>query len=134
MSVKLKTDDIRTIAVFENMTKVHAKDCIITDDCVYFLVDQKKIGLAIGKNGVIVREVRNALGKPIKIFAYSSNPKELISNMIPNIKNLDFSGDSMTITIPAEEKMGAIGKNGKNIKIIKSIMERHFNIKNVKIR
>ena len=29
MSVKLETHTIRTIAAFEKMTKVHAKDCLI---------------------------------------------------------------------------------------------------------
>ena len=122
------------MAFFEKMTKVHAKDCLITENCVYFLVDKKKIALAIGKNGSIAKEVKNALGKPIKIFAYSNEPKEMIKNMIPNIKNLDMSNDSMIITIPASEKITAIGRNGRNIKIIKLIMDRHFGIKNLKIR
>ncbi|MBU0898833.1 MAG: NusA-like transcription termination signal-binding factor [Nanoarchaeota archaeon] len=134
MTVKLETNTIRTIAAFEKLTKVHAKDCLITDDCIYFLVNQNKIGLAIGKNGSVAKEVRRILGKPIKIFAYSSDPKELIKNMIPNIKNLQINNESMMLTIPPDEKITVIGKNGRNIKIIKSIMDRHFGIKNLKIR
>ena len=61
MAVKLGIDSIRTIALFEKITNVHAKDCLITDDCVYFLVDPDKIGLAIGKNGSVIKEVRKSL-------------------------------------------------------------------------
>jgi len=134
MKLKLETEDIRTIALFEKLTKVHAKDCIITDECVYFLVDEKKVGLAIGKNGSVAREVRNSLGKPVKIFAYSNDPNELAKNMMPGIKNIEISNNSMMLSVSANDKVAAIGKSGRNIKIMKSMMDRHFGIKNVKVR
>jgi len=134
MKVKLETDTIRTIAVFEKVTKVHAKDCIITDDCIYFLVNQDKIGLAIGKNGSVAKELKNVLGRNIKIFAHSEEPEALIKNMIPNVKNIHMNNGSVIITIPANEKVNIIGKNGRNIKAIKTIMDRHFGIKDLKIR
>ena len=75
MSIKLETDAIRTIALFESMTKVHAKDCLITDSCIYFLVEQSKIGLAIGKSGMVIKNVKRALNKNVKIFSsVSLNP------------------------------------------------------------
>ena len=39
MTVKLCTDSIRIIALFENITNVHAKDCIIMDNSIYFVVE-----------------------------------------------------------------------------------------------
>ena len=134
MNIKLETDTIRTIAFFEKLTKVHAKDCLMTEDCIYFVVNQKKMGLAIGKNGSVAKEVTKNLGKPIKIFAYSDNPEDMIKNMVPNIKNLNINNGSMIITLPPREKVAVIGKNGNNIKAIKSIMNRHFDIKNLKLR
>lgn len=134
MAVKLGIDSIRTIALFEKITNVHAKDCLITEDCVYFLVDPHKIGLAIGKNGAVIKEVRKSLGKQVKIFGYSDKPEDMIRNMIPNIKNLNFNNGIMVITVSLEDKVAVIGKNGRNIKAIKEIMERHFSIKHIKLR
>jgi len=134
MVVKLGIDSIRTIALFEKITNVHAKDCLITEDCVYFLVDPDKIGLAIGKNGTVIKEVRKSLGKQVKIFGYSDKPEDMIRNMIPNIKNLNFNNETMVITVSPEDKVAVIGKNGRNIKAIKEIMERHFSIKHIKLR
>lgn len=134
MAVKLGIDSIRTIALFEKITNVHAKDCLITEDCVYFLVDPEKIGLAIGKNGSVIKEVRKSLGKQVKIFGYSDKPEDMIRNMIPSIKNLNFSNGVMVITVSPDDKVAVIGKNGRNIKAIKEIMERHFSIKHVKLR
>lgn len=134
MTVKLGIDSIRTIALFERVTNVHAKDCLITDDCVYFLVDPEKIGLAIGKNGAVIKEVRKSLGRQVKIFGYSDKPEDMINNLIPNIKTMTFNNGSMVISIPSDDKVNVIGKNGRNIKAIKEIMRRHFSIKYVKLR
>jgi N utilization substance protein A len=134
MAVKLGIDSIRIIALFEKMTNVHAKDCLITDDCVYFLVDPDKIGLAIGKNGSVIKEVRNSLGRQIKLFGYYDNPEDMIKNMVPNIKSMNMNNGSMVISIPPEDKVAVIGKNGRNIKAIKEIMMRHFSIKYLKLR
>ena len=134
MPVKLGIDSIRTIALFEKVTNVHAKDCLITEDCVYFLVDPEKIGLAIGKNGAVIKEVRKSLGRQVKIFGYSDKPEEMIKNLIPNIKTMTFNNGSMVISIPSDDKVSVIGKNGRNIKAIKEIMKRHFSIKYVKLR
>ena len=134
MSVKLGIDSIRTIALFEKVTNVHAKDCLITEDCVYFLVDPEKIGLAIGKNGAVIKEVRKSLGRQVKIFGYSDKPEEMIKNLIPNIKTMTLNNGSMVISVPSDDKVSVIGKNGRNIKAIKEIMRRHFSIKYVKLR
>ena len=71
MPVKLDTDIIRVIALFEKITTVHARDCLITDDFMYFLVDNDRVGLAIGRNGSNIKEMRRIFGKNIKIFGYS---------------------------------------------------------------
>ena len=65
MAVKFETQSIRTLAYFEKKTNVHARDCIITDDCIYFLVEPEKIGMAIGKSGSIIKDVRKAFGKNV---------------------------------------------------------------------
>jgi N utilization substance protein A len=134
MEIKLETQTIRTIAAFENITKVQPKDCIITENSVYFLVDPKKVGLAIGRNGSIVREVRRILGKNVKIFGYANNPKSLIENMVPNLKSFEMSDGVITISIPMDDRTTVIGKNGENIKAMREILKRHFAIKNLRLR
>ena len=134
MGIKLETEDIRTIALFENITKVHAKDCLITDNCVYFLVDKEKVGLAIGKNGSVIRSVRNNLNKNVKIFGYSDTPEGMIRNLIQEPRSVTISDGSMTVSIAPEDRVGVIGRNGENIKAIREIMKRHFSIENLKLK
>jgi N utilization substance protein A len=134
MSVKLGTDSIRNIAAFENITKVHAHDCLITEECVYFLVDPDKVGLAIGKNGVVIRELRRVFGKAVKVFGRYGTPELFIRNVFPRVKSIDISSGRITISIPEEDRVSAIGKNGRNIKAIREIMERHFSIKDLRVK
>lgn len=134
MPVKLNTELIRNIAAFEKITKVHARDCLVMDDCIYFLVNPSKMGVAIGKNGSVIKEVRKAFGKPVKLFEYREKPEEFLTAAIPGIKGVEVSKESATITVPRSERVALIGKNGRNIKAIKEIMKRHYDIKNLKIR
>jgi len=134
MSVKLGTDSIRNIAAFEDITQVHAHDCLITEDCVYFLVDPDKVGLAIGKNGVVIRELRNIFGKTVRVFGHYPSPELFIRNTFQNVKSVDMSNGRITVTIPEEDRVSAIGRNGRNIKAVREIMERHFSVRDVRIK
>ena len=134
MSVKLGTDSIRNIAAFEDVTQIHSHDCLITEDCVYFLVDPDKVGLAIGKNGVVIRELRKVFGRTIRVLGYYSEPDAFIRSVFPTAKSVEMSGAGITITIPEEDRVSAIGKNGRNIKAVREIMDRHFSIKSLRVK
>ena len=134
MTVKLDTDNIRTIVMFQKITKVHARDVLIGNNCVYFLVDPKMMGLAIGKNGSNIKEIRKIMDKNIKIFGYSKEPEEFIRNIVPKAKSIDLSNGSAVITVHPGDKTSVIGKNGENIKAVKTLVKRYFQINHVKLR
>ena len=61
MSIKFGANEIRFIALFENMTGAMVKDCIIDDDNnkVTFVVKQGDMGLAIGNNYINLKWMGN---------------------------------------------------------------------------
>ena len=69
MSIKFSANEIRFIALFENMTGAMVKDCIIDDEHgkVTFVVKNGDMGLAIGKGGSSVSKVQRAVDKGIEI-------------------------------------------------------------------
>ncbi len=129
MPIKFQTDSLRAIAAFQNVTGVDAKDCLVTDSSVFFLVDPGGLGRAIGRNGSSIKELRRVFGKPVKIFEYSDTPEGLIKNMIPGANNIEIGEDDVKVSIPVENRSEVIGRGGKNIKAIKEFLSRHFNIK-----
>lgn len=134
MAVVLSTETIKMVALFEKVTNVHARDCIIADRCVYFLVDPGKVGAAIGRNGDITRSLGRSIGKGVKVFGYASSPEDMVRNIIPNIRSIEVNGDTMTVSIPPDDRMNVIGSGGRNIRFIKEVLDRHFDIKNFRLR
>ena len=135
MTVKLCTDSIRTIAMFEKITKVHAKDCLVNEDGVYFVVDSDKMGRAIGKNGSNMKSLRSVLGnRHVKIFACHEDLESTLKDMIPNIKRMEISDGSVMLSVAKKDKVAVIGKNGRNINAIREILKRRFALKELKLR
>jgi N utilization substance protein A len=134
MAVKLSTDQIRAVSTFEQITKVHVRDCLIDNENAYFLIEEGKMGIAIGKNGTTIKSVSRILDKNVKIFEYSGTPEGLVKNLIPGLKSVEFTGKGAIVAIPPSDRSTVIGKNGRNIKAIREFMERHYQIKNLRLK
>lgn len=140
MSIKFTANEIRYIALFENMTGAMVKDCIIDDEHgkVTFVVKNGDMGLAIGKGGSTVSKVQRAVDKGIEIVELSDDPIQFIKNLlspaeVQSVKVLQKeSGEKIaTVTADNTNKRIAIGKNGVNIERAKLIAKRQHNINNI---
>lgn len=140
MSIKFTANEIRYIALFENMTGAMVKDCIIDDEHgkVTFVVKKGDMGLAIGKGGSTVSKVQRAVDKGIEIVELSDDPIQFIKNLlspaeVQGVKVLQKeSGEKIaTVTADNTNKRIAIGKNGVNIERAKLIAKRQHNINNI---
>ncbi len=133
-AIKLNTEDLRAISSFERITKVHPKDCIDTEDSIYFLLEPNKIGLAIGKGGSTIKEAVKTIGKSVKLFEYSEDPTTFFKNMVPTAENIEINGTEIKATVPNKDRSVVIGKGGKNINVIKEFLSRYCGITSVKLK
>jgi N utilization substance protein A len=132
------TQMIRTLNMFESITDVEARDCIINDDEAYFIVPEGKAGMAIGKGGKIVQKVQNQLGKTVKIYEYSDNIGAFINNIVPgDIRGVDIEESEdkkkVSISVPNSNKGKVLGKEGERIESIREILKRTHNVDEVKV-
>lgn len=138
MELKLDMESIELMNIFENFTGVKAKDCIVNGGVVYFLTVEDQAQMAIGKNGRTVRNLENKIKKRIKIFEYSSDIQTFINNLIPKageIKISDIeSGLVVNVRVGRSDKSLIIGRDGKNLKMLKEILQRNSNVKELNIR
>ena len=138
VSIKFDTDTIRSINLFEDVTGVKVMDAITTKDEAYFVVEEGKVGLAIGKGGKTINKVQDRLNKKVKVYEYSDSLKEFVENIVPvkirSVK-LDRSGDKKIVRIGVKRKdwSRAVGKDGKNVEITKRFLKREFDIDDVKV-
>ncbi|HIH77697.1 MAG TPA: NusA-like transcription termination signal-binding factor [Halobacteria archaeon] len=134
MDIKLKTEELRYIALFEQITNAKVIDCVIDDETVIFVVENGEMGLAIGKGGININRVKKALDMPVEVIEYSENAEEFIKKSFypVHIKKIKISDDKNKkiafIDVAAENKGLAIGKNGKRIKKAIKLAQRHCSI------
>jgi transcription termination/antitermination protein NusA len=133
MGIQIDTDTFRIMSLFEKMTKVYPMDCLINDTTIYFLI-KDKIGLAVGKGGSTVKEVSKKLGKQVKLFEYSEDPKTFIKNMIPSAEEIKIEPNSIEIVVPDKDKSAIIGREGRNIKAIREFSRRHLKVENLRLK
>lgn len=140
MSIKFSANEIRLIALFENMTGAMVKDCIIDDENskVTFVVKNGNMGLAIGKGGNTVSKVKRAVGRGVEIVELSDDSDQFIRNLLSPAElqtvkiTKNKKGEKIAIvTADNTNKRIAIGKNGINIQRAKLIAERQHEISNI---
>jgi len=124
---------IKIITAFEKLTHSEVRDCIVNEDSIYFIVNQGKMALTIGKGGKTIKSAEKTLKKQIKVFEYSSDKNEFIKNLVPQATKIKMNGNKAIVS--AGSKRGIIiGKNGSNIKCIKMLLERNSSIKNLEVK
>jgi N utilization substance protein A len=132
-------ETLRYISLFENVTRTHVKDCLETEDKLVFVVDPGQANRAVGKGGENVIRMKNTTGKNIQVIEYSDEPEEFIRNVFYsyNVQNvvIENRGNIVhaTVTVDPKVKGRAIGKNGRNLKIARDIVNRHHNIQSISV-
>ncbi len=134
MTIKLTTEHIRLVGTFERVIGVHVRDCLLGEDTVYFLIEPGRMGMAIGRNGSKIKNVSLALGKKVKVFEYADTLEKLVRNLIPSATSVDIGSDVVTVSVPVSERSAVIGKGGSNIKMVRQFLNRHFNVKNLRLK
>jgi len=139
-SATFDTDTLRLMALFENMTHAAPKDCIVDQDggCVYFVVRQGDVGAAIGKNGSNVKHVEAVIKKSVKIFEYSDDLETFVKNLIPQSNEVAVKvADGVTaveVRVERGSKAVVIGRDGRNIKLFKELLQRNHNVNDLVVR
>ena len=140
MPVTLDTETIRLITLFENLTGAGVKDCLVDDSnsVVYFVIDEGEVGRAIGKNGSSVKNTERLIKKVVKIFEFSGNVEKFIRNLIPQINSLKLKTENgrnvVDVWVDKKDKAAVIGRDGKNLKIYKELLQRNHAISEIKVR
>lgn len=137
-TVTYDTENIRAISMFESITGVEARDVVMNEDEVYFIVPDGKAGMAIGKGGKVVNKVQDKLNKNVKIYEYSDNLGKFLNNIVPtDIRGVDITDEDgkkeVEISVSRENKGRVVGKNGDKIDSIRSILQRTHNVSEVTV-
>ncbi len=137
VTIKLDAQTLRYISIFEAATNAQVKDCIEKDNLVVFVVYPRNLKRALENNGSKIQTVRNLLKKNVMVVEYSPDILVFVKNVfhrfhVRNVKIDNVDGQfNITVFVDPKDKARAIGKDGRNLKLAKEIIGRHFPLKNI---
>jgi N utilization substance protein A len=140
--IKLTSDELRLISLFQSITSATARDCIVDDkmDRVIFVVNKGQMGLAIGKGGSTIKQLQNMVAKKIELVEFSDDAAEFIRNMLNadmindvRISERDDGTKQAVVTVDPRKKGAVVGREGRNAEKARLLAKRYFQISNVLI-
>jgi N utilization substance protein A len=138
--IKITQDEMKFIQLLQNMTGATIVDCIIDNDTIIFTVKKGEVGLAVGKGGEKIKRFRSMTNKQVEIYEYMNEAEKFIRNALKPAKVKDIrlvdrmEGKKIAmVTVEPKDKGIAIGKNGDNIKKIRFLAKRYFQLDTVVI-
>ena len=140
MPVTLDTETIRLVTFFENLTGAGVKDCLVDKEngVIYFVMNEGDVGKAIGKNGSVIKKTENLIKKDIKVFEFSNDLERFVKNLIPKIISVKLKTENgkniVDVWIDKNDKAIVIGRDGKNLKVYKELLERNHNVNGIVVR
>ena len=86
--IVLTEDTLRYIALFEQITKANAIDCMDTEDKLVFVVEKGQGNVAVGKKGEHVIKLKDKTGKNIQVVEYSDDPEQFVKNVFSPFRHI----------------------------------------------
>jgi N utilization substance protein A len=136
---RLTNEELQYMSLFGNFIKANPLDCVIFDDSVTFVVSQEW-------NAPLDRVEREALSQLSRILKKRINIVKLSEDLTSFIKDVFFpvavervtvmehSGRrGVQVKVPASKKGLAIGKEGSNIKRARVLLNRYFQIDEIRV-
>ena len=140
--IKLTTEQMRLLSLFQNITKATARDCLDDEkqDKIIFVVNEGKMGLAIGKGGSNIKSLKNIIKRDVELIEYFDDPIKFLKNILnPKFVNeikLDVKPDGSsqaTIIVDHGKKGLVVGREGRNAERARLFAKKYFDISSVLI-
>ena len=141
-NIKLTVEEMKYIALLQDLTGAIARDCIIDNENnrIIFIVRPGDAGKAIGRRGVNINKLRRLLGKEIEVIEYADDLETMVKNLfaparVLGVRLVQRNGRKILyVTVDPNDKGRAIGKGGRKVSIARIVLKRYFDIDEVRIR
>jgi transcription termination/antitermination protein NusA len=140
--IKLSSDELSLMSMFQGMTGATARDCVIDEkrNRVIFVIAKGQMGLAIGKDGASVKKIERTVRRPVEVVEWADDVEGLVRNslgarFVQEVRVSDrLDGTKGVVVVVDSKKKGAVlGLGGKNAEKVRLLARRYFDINNVQI-
>jgi len=150
-NMKLTADEMALMSLFESFTNVSAMDCIIDDERVLFIVDEKRFPRLLKRGSrnrrkgkpmnSIVSELSKVIKKKVEIVKFSEDVKSFIINFFSLSKNESVKlinrpdGSKYAIIYVNPRRRGAvIGRRGYRAQQGRELAKKYFGLQTIYIK
>jgi len=136
----ISNEDMQKIRLAASITKADVIDCIEDDDTIVFVVSKGFLGIAIGKNARNIERLKEILKKNVRFVELDDDEKKFISNLFKPFKIEEISIEKVgnknvaRLKVPQKDKTRIIGKGGRNVRLARTIAQRHSSIEDIQIQ
>ena len=130
------------MSLFQTVTSATARDCVedSKQNRVIFVVNNGKMGLAIGKGGCHIKSLQNKIQKNVELVEFDNDPAKFLKSMlnsklVSEVKLNDRpDGTKQAIVLVDPRKKGiVVGREGRNAEKARLLAKRYFGITSVLI-
>ncbi len=138
---RLTNEELQMMSLFEQVTNIPPKDCILDPQFnrLIFVVDKGLAGLAVGRNGIKVRMLREMFRRDVEVVEDGQSIEELTRNTLYPARVVEVSvknegGRKIVVAAVPRDQIGlAIGRNGRNAARAKLLLSRYFGVSDLRI-
>ena len=137
--MKLGLEQIQLINTLDAIAKVSARDCVVNNDSVIFMVPEEKMSQAIGKNGANMKVMTARIKKRIELFEYTEKPENFFEKAfqkakLESVEIRETNGSKIAfIKADSQNKKIVLG-NLSRLRKIKELAKRNYEIEEVRVR
>lgn len=134
--MRLTTESIEFINLFERVTKARVKDCLIEDGKVIFIVEEGQVRKSLGKDNINLEKIKRLTRKEIQVIGFSSNLVKFINNLLYPVRADNISVEDKVVLISSKDprtKGKIFGRSKERLKWINDVVKKYFDIEEVKV-
>ncbi len=128
-------DTMKFTTMFESLTHTKLKDCFKEEGGIVFVVMPGYIAKAIGKQGINVKKISNAIKKNVIIIEFNPDVVEFVKNLV-RVRGIAIRKENNNVIIkcPDTKTKGLVfGREKERLKRAELIVKRYFDIDDIKV-
>jgi transcription termination/antitermination protein NusA len=140
--IKLSSEQLSLLSMFQGMTGATAKDCVLDEKLgrLIFVVQKGQMGLAIGKEGGSVKKIERVVRKPVEVVEWADDIEGLVRNAFGpkyvqevRVSERPDGTKGVVVVVDPRKKGAVLGVGGKNAEKVRLLARRYFEVGNLQI-
>lgn len=126
--MKLNMDEIMLMNAVQQVAGVMPKDCITEEGLISFLIPEKLMGKAIGKNAINIKDLEKNFKKRVEFVPYFEKAEDIFANAL-EVNYLSSKVNSVKVSINLNSAAKAkVFKNSSRLRRVKEFIQRNFGL------